>query len=149
MTTPVLRYAEFMEAVPAGIPPALDSFVTADIHFRDPFNDTYGIAHYQRVLHDMRKQIAGLHIVVTHAALSPARRPSDSARGLLRWEMSGQLVALRNRYWQVSGCAEIVLADDGRVAAHYDHWDAAGQLYEQFPVVGTCLRALRRRLKVP
>ena len=148
MTTPVLRYAEFMEAVPAGIPAALDTIVTADIHFRDPFNETRGIAHYRRVLHDMREQIADLRIDVTHAALTPARRQTDTARGLLRWEMSGRLVKLRHRQWHVSGCAEIVLAEDGRVSAHYDHWDAAGQLYEHFPVIGSCLRALRRRLEV-
>lgn len=148
MTTPIERYARFMEAVPAGLPAALEAIVTADIHFRDPFNDTRGVAAYEHILEDMRTQIAELCIVVTHAGLVPPRRQGDTERGLVRWEMSGRLVALRKRHWAVSGCAEVAIADDGRISAHYDHWDAAGQLYEHFPVIGACLRALRRRIEV-
>lgn len=147
MSTPLDRYCAFMEALPAGVPQALDQHVTTDVHFRDPFNDTRGIEAYRRILDDMLVHMAGLTIVVTHAGLAPTRHAQAEARGLLRWEMSGRLVALRDLDWRVSGCSEVGFAPDGRVCEHLDHWDAAGQLYEHFPVVGACLRLIRRRIE--
>jgi len=48
----------------------------------------------------------------------------------------------------VAGVSRVVLADDGRVSEHIDYWDAAGELYSQFPVIGGLMRWLRRRLSV-
>ena len=38
--------------------------------------------------------------------------------------------------WRIEGMTELRFAEDGRVAAHVDHWDAAGQVYEKLPVLG-------------
>jgi hypothetical protein len=32
---------------------------------------------------------------------------------------------------------------------HLDHWDAAAQVYEQIPLLGSVLRVLRRKLSLP
>ena len=37
-------------------------------------------------------------------------------------------------------------AADGRIARHRDYWDAAGELYEKLPLLGTLMRWLRRRI---
>ena len=42
-----------------------------------------------------------------------------------------------------------MLADDGRITLHRDYWDAAEELYEKLPVIGTLMRWLRRRLAAP
>jgi hypothetical protein len=36
-------------------------------------------------------------------------------------------------------------AADGRVGWHRDYWDAAEELYEKLPLIGSLMRLLRRR----
>jgi hypothetical protein len=35
----------------------------------------------------------------------------------------------------------------GLVALHRDYWDAAEELYEQLPLLGTVLRGVKKRLR--
>ena len=50
------------------------------------------------------------------------------------------------RDWRLDGMSEVRFDNSGRVIEHFDHWDAAGQLYERLPIIGTVLRTIRRRL---
>lgn len=147
------RYVEFMTGLaPAKLPAMMEDLagiVTDDMHFRDPFNDVVGRAHFARCLEDMLHQLADLEIVVTHAAPLEALLPGDGAtRYALYWRFGGRLVRLGGRRWDVTGVAVVTLAADGRVAEHLDYWDAAGGLYEQLPLIGALMRWLRRRLAV-
>ena len=45
----------------------------------------------------------------------------------------------------VVGGSHLVLADDGRIRFHRDYWDAAEELYEKLPVVGSLMRWLKQR----
>jgi len=45
----------------------------------------------------------------------------------------------------IRGATHLHFAPDGRVRLHRDYWDAAEELYEKLPVVGTLVRLLRRR----
>ena len=45
----------------------------------------------------------------------------------------------------VRGGSHLVLAEDGRIRAHRDYWDAAEELYEKLPILGRLMRWLRRR----
>ena len=135
-------YIQFMESVRDFDLATIDQFIAADVHFVDPFNDTYGIEHYRRIIEDMREQIDGLAIDVKEHALVSAQS------ALIRWELSGNLIAFKGRYWSVEGCSRIAFNEQSRVSEHLDYWDAAGQLYETFPFLGGLLRRLRRKLAV-
>jgi len=47
----------------------------------------------------------------------------------------------------VRGASHLRLAPDGRIAYHRDYWDVAEELYEKVPLLGTLMRAIKRRLK--
>ena len=53
---------------------------------------------------------------------------------------------VRGKPWKVEGLTEVKFGEDGRVSLHIEHWDAARQLYEHFPLIGPLLRHLRRRI---
>jgi hypothetical protein len=143
------RYVDFMTGLSPTSFAGLDAIVTDDIHFRDPFNDVIGRAHFARCLEDMLEQLADLKIVVSHAAPLAALDGLDTAsRHALWWRFGGRLVKFGGRRWDVTGVAIVTLAADGRVAEHLDYWDAAGGLYEQLPLIGGVMRWLRRRLAV-
>ena len=141
------RYVAFMESLAPDRLGDAAEVVTDDMHFRDPFNDVHGRAHFVRCLEDMLEQLADLRITVTHVAPLVARRRDgeDAARYALYWCFGGHLRKLGNRRWDVTGVAVVTLGADGRVAEHLDFWDAAGGLYEQLPLVGALMPWLRRR----
>jgi steroid Delta-isomerase len=132
----VAPYAAFFETLSPASLPHLDRLVTDDVVFRDPFNDTRGAAAMRRVFVRMFADVADPRFVVTAAA-----REGDVA--FLRWEFTGRT---GRRTLRLEGVSEIRFAANGRVSAHIDHWDSAGQLYEHLPVLGWVLRRLRRRL---
>jgi hypothetical protein len=45
----------------------------------------------------------------------------------------------------VRGASHLHFAADGRIAVHRDYWDAAEELYEKLPAVGSLMRWLKRR----
>ena len=47
---------------------------------------------------------------------------------------------------RIHGASQLRFDADGRVRHHRDYWDAAGELYETFPLLGGLLRMLRKRL---
>lgn len=142
------RYCAFLESIRDHVPACLEALVREDVHFRDPFNDVHGRAHYRAVIDDMVHQVRGLEIVVTHAVIAAPRKRGAAPCALLRWRLGGRLPALANLAWQVEGTSEALFDEDGRLAAHYDYWDAAGGLYERMPLLGGLLRQVRRRLAV-
>ena len=45
----------------------------------------------------------------------------------------------------VRGASHLKFATDGRANFHRDYWDAAGELYEKLPVLGSLMRWLNRQ----
>ena len=132
----------------------LDRLLADDVLFKDPFNDIRGRDAFVKIFQSMLNDFNNLSIVVTHCApQDPSYRSgaeiaaqTETTTGFIRWRMSGQLVRLKNRDFDVTGVSEVRLNDRGEVVAHIDYWDVAQGLYESFPVIGPILRRLRRRL---
>lgn len=120
--------------------PELIRMCAWDVHFRDPFNDVHGVAQFRRVFEKMFEDVAEPRFAVTDWARS-------GCNAYLRWTMSFRPKRGRET-WTVEGMTEVRLTEQGLIAAHLDHWDAAGQLYERLPVLGALLRAIRRRLAI-
>jgi hypothetical protein len=38
-----------------------------------------------------------------------------------------------------------MLDDEGRITLHRDYWDAAEELYEKLPLIGSLMRWLKKR----
>ena len=64
----------------------------------------------------------------------------------VRWTMTGYVKVIGE--WRVEGVSEISFAEDGRVASHIDHWDAASQFYARLPVIGWLLRRIAASARV-
>lgn len=132
------RYMRFWETMTPQSLGELDSLVTADVHFRDPFHDLHGVAEMRRMLERMFEHLEAPRLVVTDSA---------EANGLwmLRWTFDAR-TKKSGSAWHIVGMSELACAPDGRIRQHIDHWDAARQFYEDLPLLGAVLRAIRRRL---
>jgi hypothetical protein len=131
----------FSELDTAGVPSLdqLSGVAVDDVHFSDPFNDTHGLESLQRVLEHTRRHVRSPHFGVHDTAWS-------DMTAYVRWTMAGRLRVIGE--WRVEGVSEIRFADDGRVAAHVDHWDAASQFFGRLPLIGWLLRRLAAPARV-
>ena len=66
---------------------------------------------------------------------------------LLRWRMMIRFKKLRRGVdtWSI-GLSHLRFNADGLVVYHQDYWNAADGLYEHVPLLGSLIRALKRRL---
>lgn len=136
---PIGGYIRFFETLSPESLVRLPALVTNDVLFRDPFNDVRGIDLMRRVFERMFADVADPRFVVSAVACE-----GDIA--FLRWRFTGRTRGSAGGPLSLEGVSEIHLAENGRVSAHIDHWDAARQLYERLPLLGWVLRRVRRRL---
>lgn len=115
----------------------LPELTTAEVHFRDPFNDCRGRDKLRAVLAHTLDGCRDLRFTVTHRLLA-----EDLA--ILRWRFAATLPVVGRV--DTVGTSEVRQAADGRVSEHIDHWDAGEQIYLRLPLLGAPLRAIRRRL---
>jgi hypothetical protein len=66
--------------------------------------------------------------------------------GFMTWDF---LFECRGQPHQISGCTQFELNDQGLIVLHRDYWDAAQQIYEKIPLLGSVLRIIRRKLSLP
>ena len=132
----IVRFFETL--TPAQVERLADLY-TADAQFKDPFNAVQGLAAVQQVYRHMYVSLESPHFIVTN-------RIVDGHQCFLTWEFKFSFRNFRKGVPQtVVGGSHLVLADDGRIRLHRDYWDAAEELYEKLPVVGSFMRWLKQR----
>ena len=138
MTSPIDRYAIFLEQMSVENLDRLPEYVTPDVHFSDPFNDVIGVNPMRRIFLEMFEQVGPVRLQVIIAN-------GDAESGVLAWKFHAQL---RGKPWVFHGTTVLRFSADGRVSDHIDHWDAARNFYEYLPVIGWLISKVRRRLAV-
>jgi ketosteroid isomerase-like protein len=134
----VARLVAWYESLTAHRLGAIADLYRADATFKDPFNDVTGTPAIRRVFEHMFATVQGPRFTVIEAVC-------EGSACLLVWHFEfrrGGGAGMRIR-----GASHVTFADDGRVAHHRDYWDAAEELYEKLPLIGSLMRALRRRLR--
>lgn len=117
----------------------LGGWYTADAQFKDPFNAVQGLAAVQKVYRHIYVSLHAPHFIVTN-------RIVDGNQCFLTWEFKFSFKNFHKGVQQtVVGGSHLVLSDDGRIRMHRDYWDAAEELYEKLPVVGSLMRWLKHR----
>jgi ketosteroid isomerase-like protein len=120
----------------------LHEFYTADAKFKDPFNDVQGVPAIERIFSHMYVALDKPRFVVTQLV-------HQGEHAFVTWDF---LFAMRKYQPHVTqtirGATHFVLREEQgvwRVAVHRDYWDAAEELYEKLPVVGSLMRWLKRQ----
>lgn len=126
-------YAKFFtELSPASLEQFEDYFAE-NVHFRDPFNDVYGIKATRKVFAHMYEQCPQARFTVHEIAV-------NATSAYLYW-----IFVCRDDL-TLEGLSLVRFDAQGRVVEHLDYWDPAAQLYSKIPVLGGVLRWVRKRL---
>jgi ketosteroid isomerase-like protein len=134
------RVIDFFQSISADSARTLSQIYTDDVWFKDPFNEVEGIEQVSHIFTHMFEQVDAPRFVVTHSVLQ-----DDQA--FLTWDFLFRMRRFSDDEQCIRGASHVRFASDGRVAYHRDYWDAAEELYEKLPVVGSLMRWLKTRAR--
>ena len=136
---PVSNLVAYFEGLSPESVAQLGQFYAAQARFKDPFNDVIGLPAITRIFEHMFVALIGPRFVVT-------QQVQQGAQCFLTWEFRFQFRNYRVGQEQVIlGASHLVFGAHGLVTLHRDYWDAAEELYEKLPLVGSLMRWLKRR----
>ncbi|ATG73314.1 transcriptional regulator [Zobellella denitrificans] len=109
-----------------------------EVHFCDPAHDLHG-------LEALVDYFAGLFTHVGQCRFDIEQVMEQQGEAFVRWQMVFSHPRLNGgRAVQVPGVSHLRFGE--RVHYHRDYFDLGALLYEQVPVLGALIRALKRRL---
>ena len=133
------RIVELFENLSPQRLPELAALYTDSARFKDPFNEVFGTAAINHIFAHMFENLAEPRFVVQ-------QRLVDGAQVFLVWEMHFRFKRFDTTSAQViRGGSHLLLSADGRIQDHRDYWDAAEELYEKLPLLGSLMRYLKKR----
>ncbi len=130
------NYRQFLEHLTEDRLSELSDYVSPQVHFQDPFNDVHSIEAMTAVFRHMFDTVGPVTFKIDQMAI-------DGNTCLMSWQFQGTLFS---RPWIFPGTSVVSFGQDGKVASHIDHWDAARHFYERLPVIGWLVAWIRRRL---
>jgi hypothetical protein len=133
------RLCAYFESISQQSLGRIGEFYTVDARFKDPFNEVHGVPAIEQVFRHMFESLHEPRFVVSS-------RIVDGTQCFLVWEFRFRFKRFDTTTEQVvRGGSHLVLTVGGRVKDHRDYWDAAEELYEKLPVVGSLMRWLKQR----
>lgn len=136
----VARLREYFETLTPEAVGRLGEVYAPDARFKDPFNDVSGVPAIQAVF-------AGMYRQVDHPRFVVSRSICQGDDAFLAWDFLFSFKGDKRGDQVIRGATHIQFAADGRVVLHRDYWDAAEELYEKLPVLGSLMRWLKRRAR--
>lgn len=132
------RIVQRFEAIsPASLDQVAELYAL-DARFKDPFNEVQGPEAIRRIFEHMFESLDEPRFVV-HEAIVQERQ------AFLVWDFHFRMKRFDRAPQVIRGGSHLVLAADGRITLHRDYWDAAEELYEKLPLLGSLMRWLKRR----
>ncbi len=117
----------------------IKSLYAPTARFKDPFNDVRGTAEIERIFQHM-------YVSLTQPGFIIVAQIVDGSQAFLTWEFRFKFKRFDTQTEQVVlGTTHLVLDERGQISLHRDYWDAAEELYEKLPVVGSLMRWLKGR----
>mgnify|MGYP006291308927 CR=1 FL=1 len=120
----------------------LTQFYCADARFKDPFNEVTGVTAIARIFDHMFDSLLDPRFVITQSV-------QQGEQCFVTWDFVFALKSAPRQTLTIRGASHLVLREENgvwRVALHRDYWDAAEELYEKLPVLGSLMRWLKKKL---
>ena len=127
----------FFEQIDPSNVSQLSQVYTPDAFFKDPFNEVSGIDAITHIFQHMFDQVDSPRFIVTNSVM-------QGEQAFLTWDFLFRMKRFSAQEHCIRGATHVRFAVDGRVNFHRDYWDAAEELYEKLPLLGSLMRALKR-----
>lgn len=139
MQPPVAKVVAFFENLSPHSLLELETVYDANARFKDPFNEVQGVAAIRRIFTHMFFALESPRFVVTGQVV-------QGSQCFLTWEFRFRFRKFSpDKAQTIRGGSHLVFSELGLIALHRDYWDAAEELYEKLPLVGSLMRWLKKR----
>lgn len=127
------NYGRFFESLDASFQDSeFRSVFAKEAHFADPFQTVLGV---EKIIAIFRHMYATLD----HPHFEILEMMGDDKKGYIFWRFY-----YNDRSFD--GVSRITFDSAGKVSSHIDYWDAASNVYEKIPLIGSLLRFIKKRL---
>ena len=134
------KLAQYFETLSPASVQTLAQYYAAEAHFKDPFNTVQGVAAIQHIFTHMFSSLEQPRFVITQQVV-------QGLQCFMTWEFRFGFKGFQPGQQQVIlGASHLVFSAEGLVTLHRDYWDAAEELYEKLPWVGSLMRWLKVRV---
>ena len=147
MTIPAQRVDEILQwfehLAPADVT-QLNQWYTPEARFKDPFKQVQGVPQVQAIFQHMFEALENPRFVITN-------RIVQGDQCFVVWDFLFRYKTMQRGVDQhIHGGSHLVFkaGEDGvwRIDLHRDYWDAAEEMYEKFPVIGSLMRWLKNKV---
>jgi ketosteroid isomerase-like protein len=116
----------------------LGEFYATGARFKDPFNEVQGLPAIQDVFRHMFASLHEPRFVVRDVIV-------QGDQCFLSWDFLFRFKRFSGEPQTVRGGSQLQLDAIGLITLHRDYWDAAEELYEKLPLIGSLMRWLKRQ----
>ncbi len=139
MTPNVQRVVDYFETLTPQSVADLVALYDPQARFKDPFKDVRGVAAIESIFAHMFVTLTAPRFIITGQIV-------QGAQCFLTWEFRFKFKNFNTQTEQVIlGGSHLQFSDQGLITLHRDYWDAAEELYEKLPLVGSLMRWLKKR----
>lgn len=140
MSEALTRVVTFYETLTEQTLPQLRDLYDANAYFKDPFNEVNDIAAIEKIFALMFVSLHEPRFVVT-------TKIAQGSEAFLTWDFEFRIKKYKPNITQtIRGASHLRFDEAGHVVFHRDYWDAAEELYEKLPLIGTLMRFVKRRV---
>ena len=138
MKEQALALVNFFESLTRDSAREMGRYYADNAWFKDPFNEVQGLPEIERIFLHMYDTTLDPRFTVTGVFYA-----DDGV--MLKWDFDFRIKSWRPQVAQrIRGVSHIRFDAAGKVNYHRDYWDAAEELYEKLPVMGSVLRLFRK-----
>ena len=138
LTLALDKYIEYYETLTHRSVRLLEKIADPQMQFKDPFNEVEGVDNVVEIMRKMFDDVENPQFEVEDKAWGGGGRTA-----YIKWIF---MFGSESKRQMISGMSEVMFTPYGLVASHRDFWDAAENIYEQVPVLGSILRMIKKKL---
>jgi hypothetical protein len=139
MTAPVQRVVAYFETLTPQSVANLAALYDPQARFKDPFKDVRGLAAIEAIFSHMFVSLVSPRFIITGQIV-------QGQQCFLTWEFRFKFKNFKQDVEQtILGGSHLQFSEQGLITLHRDYWDAAEELYEKLPLVGSLMRWLKKR----
>ncbi len=125
----------------------ISNLYDAQAYFKDPFNEVTGTLAIEKIFAHMFAQVSNPRFTVLTSFCGSGEHANEAFLTWLFYWKSDDLAKTKKVFAPIRGSSHIKFNSVGKVVFHRDYWDAAEELYETVPVLGSILRMIKRKLQ--
>jgi hypothetical protein len=134
----VERAVELFETLSPQSLRQLKEIYATDARFKDPFNEVEGTDAITKIFEHMFASLHEPRFIVTGQVV-------QGMQCFLTWDFRFAFRRSRKQEQLIRGASHLVFSSAGQITLHRDYWDAAEELYEKLPVIGSVMRWLKKQ----